>query len=126
MMTGACNILVVEDDPMIGLLLVELLIAMGHGVCGLKTNAFEAIASAGMFHPDLLVVDINLDRSSGIDAVSIIRRSKAIPYLYMTGARIPAGGPHEVILYKPFMEADLASAIKRAMAPARLPEALAR
>jgi DNA-binding response OmpR family regulator len=42
----ALRILVVEDDVMIGGLLAETLEDLGHVVCGVETNAANAVAAA--------------------------------------------------------------------------------
>jgi CheY-like chemotaxis protein len=110
------NILVVEDDPIIGILLVDILLGMGHSVCGLHASASVAVASALLLVPDILLVDVRLGSDSGIAAVAEIRRSRQIPYIYMSGALIPVGRPNDVVLYKPFFEADLAAAIQRVAA----------
>ena len=107
------NILVVEDDPIIGLLLVDLLISLGHDVCALKTTEEDAVAAATGCYPDLLLVDVRLGTGSGLNAVAAIRQAKKIPYVYMTGAELPVGEPDDVVLYKPFVVADLVNAIDR-------------
>lgn len=109
------NILVVEDDPITGVLLVDLLTSMGHSVCGLGTSEADAVAGAATHRPDLMLVDVRLGKGSGVRAVAKIRRSRNIPYVLMTGVVIPVGGPGDVVLYKPFQEADLAAAIGRAL-----------
>jgi len=112
------NILIVEDDPVIGILLVDILIGMGHDVCALKTTAESAVAAAAGCNPDLMLVDVRLGSGSGIAAVAEIQRKKAIPYMYMTGALLPVGGPSDIVLHKPFLEAELADAIARIDIPA--------
>jgi CheY-like chemotaxis protein len=109
------NILVLEDDPIIGVLLVDLLTSMGHSVCGLRTSEADAVAGAATHLPDLILVDVRLGRGNGVRAVAEIRRSRNIPFIYMTGAVIPVGRPGDVVLYKPFQEAELAAAIVRAL-----------
>jgi CheY-like chemotaxis protein len=59
------------------------------------------------------LVDINPGSGSGFKAVAAIRQAKPIPYMYMTGAMIPVGQPDDIVLYKPFVEADLVNAIDR-------------
>jgi CheY-like chemotaxis protein len=110
------NILVVEDDPLLGMLLVDVLVGMGHEVCGLETNAADAVRGAASWQPDLLLVDMRLGAGSGIDAVTAIRSTRPIPYLYMTGGDIPVGGPDDIVLSKPFMAAELRDAIERVLA----------
>ena len=111
------SILVVEDDPIIGILLIELLTSMGHEVCALKTTEEDAVAAAAEYGRDLLLVDVMLGCGSGIAAVAKIRRTTDIPYVYMTGAVIPTARPEDIVLYKPFEETDLAQAIERVSAP---------
>jgi CheY-like chemotaxis protein len=109
------TILVVEDDPIIGVLLVDMLTSMGHTVCGLRTSEADAITGAAAYDPDLMLVDVRLGSGSGVRAVTEIRRFRNIPYVFMTGAVIPVGGPEDVVLYKPFQEPELAAAIIRVL-----------
>jgi DNA-binding response OmpR family regulator len=51
------RVLVVEDDPMIGMLLAEMLEAIGHDVCAIETIEAAAVAAAARYRPDLLIVD---------------------------------------------------------------------
>jgi CheY-like chemotaxis protein len=112
------NMLVVEDDPIIGILLVDILLSMGHQVCALKTTAADAVMAAFGYNPDMMMVDVRLGSGSGIAAVAQIRRIKRIPYMYMTGALIPVGQPCDVVLYKPFVQEDIEDAIQRVVAAA--------
>jgi CheY-like chemotaxis protein len=109
------RILVVEDDPLIGMLLGDLLIEQGHSVCGIVMTEQEAVASAARHAPDLMLVDVNLKAGSGISAMATIMQSGKMPHVFMTGAPrsdIPAGA---AILQKPFWEPDLVRALALAM-----------
>ena len=109
------NILVVEDDPIVGMVLMETLMSMGHTVCAVRATASGAVAAATRYVPDLMLVDTRLGRGSGVAAVAQIRQYQDIPLIYMSGSRIPGRRPTDIVLYKPFVERDLALAIFDAM-----------
>ena len=68
----ALRILVVEDDPLIGMLLAEVLEGLGHEVCAIEANEADAVAAAARCSPDLMIVDARLGDESGIAAVDQI------------------------------------------------------
>jgi two-component system, response regulator PdtaR len=112
------NILIVEDDIMIGMLLSDMLTGLGHSVCGVERTELGAVAAAARFQPDLMIVDIHLKLGSGISAVEAVHRDRIIPHVFVTGdrygtQRLPPG---EIIIEKPFREHDLLEAINRATA----------
>ena len=45
------RILVVEDDALIGMLLAEVLVGMGHEVCAIEANEADAVAAAARCRP---------------------------------------------------------------------------
>ena len=116
-MTPLC-ILIVEDDPMIGPLLAETLTGLGYEVCGIEAGAVEA---AARHRPDLMIVDVNLAEGTGTAAMERITRAAPVPHLFMSGRTQQAAMPGEVLLSKPFREADLLRAIERALTPAVAP-----
>ncbi|QYE33442.1 MULTISPECIES: response regulator [Sphingosinicellaceae] len=79
------NILIVEDEAVIGLLLGEVLAEMGHQVCGIAATATEAIAVATMHRPDLMIVDINLAGKNGSADVADLRAQSPTPCLLVGG-----------------------------------------
>ena len=110
------NILVVEDDPTVGMLLMEMLLSMGHTVCAVRTSPADAVSAAARYEPDLMLVDARLGRGSGVAAVVEIRRRQDIPFIYMSGAPIAGRQPDDIVLRKPFIEKDIVLAILGAMA----------
>ena len=119
-MTPLC-VLVVEDDAMIGPLLAETLTGLGYEVCGIEATEAGAVAAAARHRPDLMVVDVKLADGSGIAAVERITRTGPVPHVFMSGLARQAAVPGEVLLTKPFREADLVRAIGRALTPAVAP-----
>lgn len=111
------RILVVEDDPMIGPLLAEMLEELGHVVCAVEVNAATAIAAARRCHPDLMIVDVGLGEASGIAVVREILQQGFVPHVFVTGdiLRGLSLGSHAVLIQKPYRESDLVAAIARAI-----------
>jgi|JI10StandDraft_1071094.scaffolds.fasta_scaffold1669424_1 CheY-like chemotaxis protein len=111
------RILIAEDEAVIALLLEEVLSAMGHEVCANLTTAEDAVAAAAEHEPDLLIIDAGLGDGSGIDAAAQIHAARPVAHIFMTGnvAAVRSQCPHALILEKPFHEADLQSAIERAI-----------
>ena len=115
-------ILVVEDDPMIGPLLAEILEDLGHFVCAVEVDAAKAVAAAARFHPDLMIVDVGLGEVSGVAAVRAILREGFVPHVFVTGDLVKnlSLGPDAVLLQKPYRGSDIVAAIARAVGgPAR-------
>lgn len=115
------RVLVVEDDAMIGLLLAETLTGLGYEVCGIEATEAGAVAAAARLRPDLMIVDVNLAEGTGTAAMERITRAAPVPHLFMSGRTQQAAMPGEVLLSKPFREADLLRAIERALTPAVAP-----
>ena len=116
MMNPLC-ILVVEDDPMIGPLLAEILEDLGHFVCAVEVDAAKAVAAAARFHPDLMIVDVGLGEVSGVAAVRAILREGFVPHVFVTGDLVKnlSLGPDAVLLQKPYRDSDIVAAIARAV-----------
>jgi CheY-like chemotaxis protein len=52
-------ILVVEGDALIGMLLEEMVVGLGHGVCGVVTTESDAVSAAARYRPHLMLVDVD-------------------------------------------------------------------
>jgi CheY-like chemotaxis protein len=116
------RIMVVEDDAIIAMLTAETLEAMGHQVCAIVGNETDAVFAAKRDHPDLLIVDANLDEGDGISAVRRILLNRRVPHIFISGDVLSAGhlDAEAIVLQKPFQEQDLARAIRQAFAGPRI------
>jgi CheY-like chemotaxis protein len=114
------NVLVVEDDALIGFLLGELLVEMGHGVCAIEATKAGAIAAALRHRPDLIIVDATLGDESGVAAMQTILETSRVPHVFVSGniSNVLTQRPHAVGLQKPYSESALASAMEEALAMA--------
>jgi CheY-like chemotaxis protein len=108
------RVLVVEDNAIIGMLLAEMLTAMGHLVCGVEATEAGAIEAAARWHPDLMIVDAELREGNGLLAMKSILSSGPMPHVIMSGAVTGTGILDGPVLQKPFGEKDLVRAMERA------------
>lgn len=81
----ALQILVVEDDTLIAMLLVDTLVEMGHGVCGVEATETGAVAAALRCRPGLIIVDAQLRVENGISAIDEILSAGFVAHLFITG-----------------------------------------
>ncbi len=81
----AARVLIIEDEPLIGLDLEAIVTEIGHEVVGISTTRSEAVAAAGKMRPGLILADVQLaDGSSGIDAVNDILTEIDVPVIFIT------------------------------------------
>lgn len=113
----ALRVLVVDDDALIGMLLAEMLEETGYEVCGIEATEAGAVSTAARCHPDLLIVDVQLGAGSGISAVDEITRHGHVPHIFVSGdpSSVQACRPRAVCIRKPFREAELVTAMQRAL-----------
>jgi CheY-like chemotaxis protein len=79
------SILVVEDEPIVGMQLQESLESMGHRVPAVIDSGDEVLAAVLSNKPDLILMDIKL-RSfiDGVDAASRLKLVCDVPVIYLT------------------------------------------
>jgi DNA-binding NarL/FixJ family response regulator len=114
--------LIVEDEPLIAMSLEETLRTLGLDVCGQASNPQEAVEIASSRRPDLVLMDVYLDKDyQGIKAAKWLRDACNIPVLFVTGhgdpntlARIRELLPEAPLCAKPIDPDRLAEAIARA------------
>ena len=107
-----CIVLVVEDEPLIGLEIVEALSAFGaHGLsaCGVA----DAIKAVDLHRIAAAVLDINL----GGDDCSVLcthLSQRQIPFVFYTGyATAPDGWGYVPIITKPAHPTQIVDAVER-------------
>jgi len=118
-------ILVVEDNKASSDLMAYLLRAAGHSVLTCSDGA-DAIEIAGRHHPRVIVMDLQLERMSGIDAAAVLAadpKLKAIPRIAVTAyamvgdrARVLKAG-FQGYIAKPIEPTTFAAQIKAFFVP---------
>ncbi|MGD0144463.1 MAG: HWE histidine kinase domain-containing protein, partial [Rhizomicrobium sp.] len=115
------QILVVEDEAIIGMLTCDHLTGLGYQVEGPFADLTEAIAVAGSRRFDGAVLDVNLG-GNFVFPLARILQEQSVPFVFVTGYRedIVEGGFDKVpILRKPIPSEELESALRTAMDGAR-------
>lgn len=111
------TVLVVEDEALIRLNTIDILQEQGLTVLEAGTGA-DAAALAARTPPDVLVVDVGLPDTSGVDLARKFReRQGGLPVIFATGhLEVPGAaaiGPPTAVLLKPFGEDELCAAVLR-------------
>ncbi len=125
---GDKTILVVEDDPVNGLVLLDFLEAHGYRVLLSKTGP-DGVAAFAQDRPDMVLVDVLLPRKNGFEVCFDIKRSlrgRDTPVLLMSAvykdvahadgyARTDLGAAG--FLVKPFELTELLSRVQSLIGP---------
>jgi CheY-like chemotaxis protein len=124
---GFKRVLIVEDEPMIAMLLEDMIDEMGAEVAGVASSLDEAQCAALGSDVDVAVLDINLRGQMSYPAAQTLS-DRGIPFIFVTGfARdaIPPTLGHVPVLPKPYCLADIAFGLTRALtAPNRARQAV--
>jgi len=116
------QIMLVEDDRIIASHIKSSLVGMGYDVCCSFASGEEAIDKAGEHHPDLVLMDIELEgEMDGIEAAGQIRAQFNIPVVFLTAFsdkkildRVKKTEPYGYII-KPFEDRELQSIVEIAL-----------
>jgi len=81
------RILIVEDEPLISLMLEDWLTEMGHEPVGPAVSIDRAIAMSGEGPLDAALLDLNL-HGQRCDAVADVLSRNAIPFAFATGSDV--------------------------------------
>jgi DNA-directed RNA polymerase specialized sigma24 family protein len=116
----AARVLIVEDEPIIGLDLTRLARELGHTVVGVAATRAEAVSLARETEPGLVLADVRLaDGSSGMDAAADILKSFDIPVIFITAfpEHLLTGDRPEpaFLITKPFREDAVQALIGQAL-----------
>ncbi|MDZ4202224.1 MAG: EAL domain-containing protein [Gallionella sp.] len=130
-----CRVLLVEDDPA-DASLVRQMLRFGSGerfeVSGAVTLA-ETVASLGLESFDVVLLDLSLPDSTGLDTVHACRKANSLlPIIVLTGhedagfaVQTIASGAQDYLIKGSFDEDALVRAIRYAIGRARLEHSLA-
>jgi len=114
--------LIVEDEIVIAMDLEAQMRKLGFDVCGVTSNAREALSLAMEDPPDLAIMDIYLNGTrDGIEVARQIRSLFATPVIFITAygdddglmERIRQYVPEAIVLPKPLYGNRLADTINR-------------
>ena len=113
-----CHVLIIEDEPLIAMLVQELLKAEGATSFAFADTQEGALAAARSDRPALITSDVKLVTGTGPLAVSAIHAELGpIPVIFITGTPAdchPCSAPGR-ILQKPLDQAEFAAAFHEVM-----------
>jgi CheY-like chemotaxis protein len=107
------RVLVVEDEPMIRLLLDDMLNDLGYSMAAEAGRLDEALTAASEAEFDVAILDVNLNGEPITPVVEVLVR-RGVPFVFVSGyARrgIPEEHSKIPLLQKPFQADGLARAL---------------
>jgi CheY-like chemotaxis protein len=101
--------LIIEDEPLIALLIEDHLRAIGYSSVDFAVTEAEAVDSARRHCPDLVTSDVRLAQGSGIAAVEAICDGRHVPVVFITASAwaVRERISDAVVIAKPFVAEDL-------------------
>ena len=113
------RILVVEDEPLVAMLLEDMLIELGFEVVGPALRLDAATELAGREPLDGAILDVNLGEARS-DAVAAALAERGIPFAFATGYAAPGGawGERVPVLRKPFRQDAVGAVVETLLAAA--------
>ena len=115
------HVLIVDDDPAVGLTLSRMLEADGHQVIREET-ATGGLERAGRDHPQALILDMRMPGLGGLEFLRALRQTPggaSVPVAVLTGdyflkdeALAELGALGAVVRYKPLWLDDLAALMR--------------
>jgi CheY-like chemotaxis protein len=107
--TAKRRVLVVEDEMLIGMLLEDMLMDLGHEVAAIVPRLKDAMAAVERETYDLAVLDVHLHGESAFPVADALI-AKGIPFVFATGygeRGLPESYRGRPVLQKPFAKDDL-------------------
>lgn len=109
------RILIVEDEPLIGMVLTDYLEDAGCSVAGPVQSADKALQMASEQKADAALVDGNL-AGRRVDQIVAALKARGIPFAFVTGygrEALPAGFDDAPIVEKPFTQEQVIGTLER-------------
>jgi CheY-like chemotaxis protein len=112
------SILVVEDEPLIAMMLEDFLESLGHSVTATCESVDHALTEADKGGFDLAILDVNL-KGESVWPVAERLRAKQIPFVLATGGHVdppPAEFADVPVIEKPYTIDRVTPALEAAFA----------
>jgi len=95
------RILIVEDEPLIAMMLEDFILSLGHEVCGPCESVSEALAAVEREEFDLAILDVNL-KGESVWPVAGALKERGIPFVLASGGHVEP--PPEQFASTPMIE----------------------
>jgi DNA-binding response OmpR family regulator len=112
--TMAASVLIVEDEPLIAMMLEDFLGALGKTVIGPADTIADALALIAHGGIDAAILDVNLRGGETSVAIAVALAAAGIPFLFASGGsgdHIDAPHNTRPVLTKPFTMDAVAKAL---------------
>lgn len=116
------SVLIVEDEPLIAMMLEDFLDSLGHTIVGTCETVADALAKVDAGGFEVAIVDVHLKNGEHIWPVADRLAERGIPFVLATGGHIeppPADHADAPVLNKPFTIDAIEPALAAAIAQAR-------
>ena len=117
-MSASRSILIVEDEPLISMMLEDFLESLGHKVAGTCDNVREALDATERGGFDLAILDVNL-KGENVWPVATRLQEQGVPFVIASGGHVdapPAQFASVPLIEKPYTVDRVTPAIDAALA----------
>lgn len=116
----AYKVLIVDDSPVLRIMLGEMLKAMGHTIVGEADSAAGGLKAFKELKPELVTLDVSLPDENGLQVLEKLKRmDPSAKVIVVTGNDQKAVEDRAMalkalgVLHKPFDEAELAAMVEK-------------
>ena len=117
-MSASRSILIVEDEPLIAMMLEDFLESLGHSVSATCDTVRDAMSEARKGGFDLAILDVNL-KGESVWPVASLLRARGLPFIIASGGHVdppPAEFASVPLIEKPYTVDRVTPAIDAAFA----------
>ena len=117
-MSASHSILIVEDEPLISMMLEDFLESLGHRVAATCDNVSEALDATERGGFDLAILDVNL-KGENVWPVATRLQEQGVPFVIASGGHVdppPAEFAQVPLIEKPYTVDRVTPAINAALA----------
>jgi DNA-binding response OmpR family regulator len=118
-MSPGRTILIVEDEPLIAMMLEDFLESLGHSIVGTCDTVAVALTHVEKGGFDLAILDVNL-KGENVWPVASLLRERKVPFVIATGGHVDPPPPEfndAPVIEKPYTVDRVTPAIDAAFAP---------
>ena len=113
-----CRVLFVEDEPLVAMMIEDMLIDLGVEVVGPASRVDQALALAREADMEAAVLDINVGGQSTYEVADVLRK-RGVPVIFATGygsSALPERFRGTPTLHKPFERSRFEEVMQAALA----------